>query len=244
MSVLRRIAVDDADPQISWTGPWFSSKDHTEDLLNSGPPFLKTMHGIRGPGGFSLTYIGMLALWTPYLLLIFVSQGTNAAIWGALKPRNTTAGPDPIWKCSLDGVDIGRASQYPQVPVGNYPFCSALNVPQGNHTIQMEVLVSNNDYLWVDQIDYLPAPSVDISESWQTVMNSDQAFSFSPGWQDDRFGRYTTAPGAWLTYDFDGAWPRRLFLHRLTLTLRRGHYLGRIRPSHSRIVPGLGEVHH
>jgi len=169
-------------------------------------------------------------------------KGTDLAVWGAVKPRNLTTGKDPSWKCLLDGVDIGIAVVSPRDPIGNYPFCSARDVLLGNHTIQVDV-VSSSDYRWLDQIDYVPGPSVDISESWQTVVQLDQAFDFSPGWQNDRFGRYTTAPGAWLTYDFDGAWLWRLFLQRLTLTLRRGYYLGRICPLHSWLDPGLSRVH-
>ena len=58
MNYTRRVAVDDTDSQLSWSGPWITSKDHPENLQGAGPPFLYTMHGILGQGSVSFTYEG------------------------------------------------------------------------------------------------------------------------------------------------------------------------------------------
>ncbi|RXW13710.1 hypothetical protein EST38_g12144 [Candolleomyces aberdarensis] len=202
-----RVSVDDADPQIQWNGPWFTTEDIVDDLGN-GTPFLNTLHGISSNGSLTFSY-----------------YGTAVGVWGSLRPRNTTSGRDPNWRCLLDGNEIGAPWDYPNRPYSNYYFCRG-TAPEGNHTLQFNAIVQS-ETLYVDQVQYQAAATADIGGAWTEVRNDDGRFSYSPGWTSDNNGywKWTYTAGAWLTYDFNGT----------------GVVWGGYTPRNSGVGPGMGQ---
>ncbi|RXW22523.1 hypothetical protein EST38_g3332 [Candolleomyces aberdarensis] len=181
------VTLDDTDPQLQWSGPWFTTENSVDDLGNSklGPPFLGTLHGISNNGS-----------------LFFSFYRRVANIWGALRPRNTSGGPDPNWQCLLDGQDPWP---YPDRSHGNYMFCGSPPLPEGNHTLQLNTVIQSEP-LYVYQVLYQAVATVDIGSAWTQVDQRDGRIKYSAGWENSEDGglKWTYTPGAWLTFDFVG----------------------------------------
>jgi hypothetical protein len=64
------VIIDDTDPRIQYSGPWFEV-DNTQITTGTfGPPFQNTLHGVTVNANFSFPFTGMSRL----LLLIFKVQ--------------------------------------------------------------------------------------------------------------------------------------------------------------------------
>jgi hypothetical protein len=124
-------------------------------------------------------------------------------MWGSLKPRNTSLGPDPNWQCVLDGQDIGQILGYPDQAASNYKLCGAGPLPEGYHTLQLNTIIQSEP-LDVDQVQYQAATTADIGDAWTQVDQRDGRFNYSLGWEQDGLLKWTYTPGAWLTFDFVG----------------------------------------
>lgn len=184
----RIVCVDDTDLQVKWSGPWFKVQEDSVDLGGNGPPFLGTLHGISENGSMSLSF-----------------QGRSVAIWGNIKPHNTTTGIDPNWQCLIDGRDFEPPLQYPNTSYSNFPFCTAAGLGDSNHTIVLNAIVST-ETLWVDQVQYQASAGVDLSNAWTKVLQGDGRVMYSTGWQEDDSGytKWTYQTGATVTFNFAG----------------------------------------
>ena len=61
MAQPRLVLVDDTDPSIQYSGPWFEVQ-HTEGNLGDfGPPFENTLHGVNVNATFSYSFSGMVS---------------------------------------------------------------------------------------------------------------------------------------------------------------------------------------
>lgn len=54
----RSILIDDSDPTITYTGPWFTDAGSFDETGNSGPPLESTLHGTNGAASFSYDFSG------------------------------------------------------------------------------------------------------------------------------------------------------------------------------------------
>jgi len=54
----RWILVDDTDPRIQYSGPWFLDRGSQDNLGNFGIPYQSTLHGINTDGSFSYDFRG------------------------------------------------------------------------------------------------------------------------------------------------------------------------------------------
>ena len=50
MSAARYVIVDDTNPSIGYTGPWFAVDNTQTDIGFYGPAFRNTLHGVTGTG--------------------------------------------------------------------------------------------------------------------------------------------------------------------------------------------------
>ncbi|KAJ2921307.1 hypothetical protein H1R20_g15787, partial [Candolleomyces eurysporus] len=127
------------------------------------------------------------------------------SVWGSLRPRNTSLGPDPNWQCIVDGQDIGMPLQYPSRPLSNFLLCWGRSLAEGNHTLQLNTVIQS-EILYVDQVQYQAPLNADIGSDWAEVRQRDGRIRYSIGWEEDDSGyrKWTYTPGAWLTYDFTG----------------------------------------
>lgn len=58
------VTLDDGDPQLKWSGAWFTTAGIVDDLSNYGPPFLGTFHGISNNGSLVIPFYGT---YTPHV---------------------------------------------------------------------------------------------------------------------------------------------------------------------------------
>lgn len=54
----RWVIVDDTDPAITYTGPWFPDQGTLNSLGYFGPPYLGTLHGSKSNASFSYSFSG------------------------------------------------------------------------------------------------------------------------------------------------------------------------------------------
>lgn len=54
----RWIVVDDVDPRIQYTGPWFPDQGSQDAVGTWGPPFRSTLHGTTSNASFSFAFHG------------------------------------------------------------------------------------------------------------------------------------------------------------------------------------------
>ena len=128
------------------------------------------------------------------------------ALWGSLTLRNTTLGPDPYWRCLIDGSEVEHPLPLPDGPSSNYAFCANIGLSEGSHTLQLNAIIQS-ETLYIDQAQYLPAAGADVGSAWIQVGRGDARLTYSSEWttSDNGFWKWTYTSGAWLTYDFNGA---------------------------------------
>ncbi|KAJ3523931.1 hypothetical protein NMY22_g11222 [Coprinellus aureogranulatus] len=188
------VCVDDTDTSIKWDGPWFNIQENVDDWGNGGPPFLGTLKGITTNGSLTFTF-----------------RGRRVGVFGSLRPRNISegSGHDPDWECFVDGVSKGQPYPYPQEPYSNFPLCALTGESDSNgrHTLELKAVI-HGETLWVDQIQYIASPGVDLSNAWTEVAaRGPGGFNYSGDWKEDAdnyYGWSTKQNGASFTYDFNG----------------------------------------
>lgn len=55
----RMVLVDDTNPNVQYSGPWFSVQDTQTHLGNLGIPFQNTLHGVNVNATLSFPFSGM-----------------------------------------------------------------------------------------------------------------------------------------------------------------------------------------
>lgn len=82
--VPRWIIVDDVDPQIQYTGPWFPDHGSQDSVGNFGPPYQSTMHGTNSNASLSFAFHGehhfpkSIKLLIP---LVFIVRNPDQSNW-------------------------------------------------------------------------------------------------------------------------------------------------------------------
>jgi hypothetical protein len=112
---------------------------------------------------------------------------------------------DVIWPdyvCLLDGSPIATGNITNSARAyWKHELCTGTRIPEGNHTLQVNLSGREGVNTWVDTIEYHPSPGADIS-GWLRVDAPDENISYSSGW--DRGAGLTHSNGATLTYNFIG----------------------------------------
>ena len=68
----RVVLVDDTDPNIQYSGPWFTAQNSELDIGTNGPPFQNTLHGVDVSASFSYSFSGMFRLLVCFIALSLV----------------------------------------------------------------------------------------------------------------------------------------------------------------------------
>ncbi|KAJ3567289.1 hypothetical protein NP233_g6455 [Leucocoprinus birnbaumii] len=167
MASSRRVVVDDTDDSIVYIGAWFLDASGSQDNVgNFGPPYMGTLHGISTIGS-----------------VLFNFSGTDIAVWGTNNEANLNENPDPDWECFVDGNSIGRDSPF-RFPENNWRFCEKSGLPDGSHTLRIDVKVQNpSQTFWLDSIRYAPSPTAPLSNTTIFIDNTDPAVQFDPLWK-------------------------------------------------------------
>ena len=58
----RLVMIDDTDPSIQYSGPWFEVNNTQIETGTNGPPFQNTLHGVNVTAKFSFQFSGMSRL--------------------------------------------------------------------------------------------------------------------------------------------------------------------------------------
>ena len=74
-SATRFIIVDDTNPSIQYTGPWYLSQGNLENVGNLGPPYQSTLHGVNSNASLSYAFNGEQALFFSLKLVNFNRSG-------------------------------------------------------------------------------------------------------------------------------------------------------------------------
>jgi len=56
----RLVVVDDTDPTIEYTGPWFQDTGSQDNVGNFGPAYLSSLHGTNQSASLSFAFNGKL----------------------------------------------------------------------------------------------------------------------------------------------------------------------------------------
>ncbi|KAF5345414.1 hypothetical protein D9756_010994 [Leucocoprinus leucothites] len=163
----RWVVIDDADPGLDYSGTWFLDSTGSHDNLGSyGPPYLETLHGTRTDGSVSFQF-----------------QGTAVQVWGTTDVVNRDANPHPDLQCFVDGISIG-AEPPSQFAENGLRLCIASDLPDGSHTLQVQAKVqSSSRTFWLDQIYYIPSPTLPLDNKTIAFENFDPAIQFDAQWR-------------------------------------------------------------
>ncbi|KAH9484494.1 hypothetical protein JR316_0003976 [Psilocybe cubensis] len=181
------IFVDDANPAINYVGPWIPDHGSQDTVGTFGLPVMNTLHGVATDASLSYAF-----------------KGTSVQIIGTLQYSNVS-GPvtNPSWECFVDSIAI---------PVQTYAGAESRLVlchqdvllDEVEHTITLNVHVSNERMFWFDAISYLPSSSVSLDGALLTMDVPGPNMQFSPGWSKSEFGYVTSTPGLTFQFNFSG----------------------------------------
>jgi hypothetical protein len=210
----RRVIIDDANPSIQYSGPWFEVDDSQLNTGAFGNPFQNTLHGVNVNANFSFPFSGMSRLLYCLLsssLRVTLSSfsGSQVFVYGT---TNASGTQDPTWECFIDNTSIGSNSAS-NISENNWTLCGG-GLQDGPHLLTVKANVSNQQQtFWFDQIQYAPSASVSLNQSLLRIDPRDSAIQYSSEWQhinyngvdDTGNSSYTDTNGAVLTYQFSGS---------------------------------------
>jgi hypothetical protein len=222
----RKVVVDDTDPSISYVGSWFSDNSGSWDNAGIlGAPWLETLHFTSANGSVSFEFNGTLCYFVFYLPRLPQSPsliGTDVEVYGTsnitMLPNNT---PDPTLECFVDGFNIGREAPFNGAG-NNILLCDTNSLQDGLHNLTIIVTVQSPTHpFWIDKIQYIPSPNLQLDNRTILVENTDPAIQFDAGWS--RLGdiaNMTTTPNSVAQVDFIGEYCRLSFDHDLYIISR------------------------
>ncbi|KAF8802696.1 hypothetical protein BYT27DRAFT_7172525 [Phlegmacium glaucopus] len=183
--VLPMVIVDDTDPNISYSGRWFTAQN-TQDPDNYGIPFQSTLHGVNFDANLSFPF-----------------SGSSVVVFGTSITTNAST-HFPTWECFIDNKTIGSKDSCE--PARNYCiFCQNDQLQDGPHVLSVRVKVVNEQTFWFDQIQYIPSSNVSLDQSLLRIDSSDPTIQYSAAWQSGPdIVNYTQIAGSSLTYEFSG----------------------------------------
>ncbi|KAF9483497.1 hypothetical protein BDN70DRAFT_873790 [Pholiota conissans] len=159
----RSILVDDTDPRIAYTGPWFTNTGSFDETGDSGPPLESTLHGTNDAASFSYDF-----------------SGTSVTVAGA-NQFSTNVSALVSWQCFVDSESIPVISFAPP-PANRVPFCKKDGLADSNHTITVNATVTNQQTFFFDYIQYVPSATVPLDQTSIAVNWTDPQLIFSGTW--------------------------------------------------------------
>jgi hypothetical protein len=186
------VIIDDADPSIQYSGPWFEvgypqiAEFQAGGNLNLGlplgDPFQNTLHGVNATANFSFPFNGMSRLFIFNALFLSSFSGSRVYVYGTSIVTTNASGTHSTWECFIDNIRISRFPA-PSTSQNNWILCGADQVQDGPHLLTVKANVSNQQTFWLDQIQYAPSASVSLNDSILRIDSSDPAIQYSNGWQ-------------------------------------------------------------
>ena len=206
--VQRLVLVDDTNPNIQYSGPWFTAQNTQLNTGNFGPPFQNTLHGVGADASFSYSFSGMprwlLCFWTP-IFTLWRFSGSSIYVLGTSITTNSSGSQDPTWECFIDNNSIGWNTVV-QSAENNWVLCQDTQLQDGPHVLTVKATVSNQQTFWFDEIEYLPSSSVPLDQAMMRISAGDPILQYSSGWsQLLSFVNITQVGGSTLTYQFSGS---------------------------------------
>ena len=204
----RLVVVDDTDPNIQYSGPWFTAQNSQLTTGNFGPPFQSTLHGVSNNASFSYSFSGMsrwLVCFIAPSLVFGRFSGSQPTVLGTSITTNASGTQDPTWECFIDNISIGWNFSPGSENENNWVFCQNDQLLDGPHVLSMNVTVLHQQTFWFDQIQYLPSSDVTLYNSTLRVDSSDPAVQYSSGWTELLdIVNLTQSTGSTVTFQFFG----------------------------------------
>ena len=204
---MSQVLVDDTNPGIQYSGPWFIAQDTQLNTGTNGPPYQNTLHGVNVNASFSYSFSGMTR-WLFYFIalsLIFGGfSGSQVIVLGTSMTTNASGTQDPTWECFVDNISIGWNISSGAGFENNWVFCQG-DQQDGPHVLSVNVTVLDMQTFWFDQIQYIPSSNVPLDNSTVRVGSSDPAVLYSSGWTElDGIVNLTQTKWSTVTYQFSG----------------------------------------
>lgn len=141
-----------------------------------------------------------------------LSVGTAIQVWGTNPDvTNPKTNPDPTLECFIDDVSIGRSAAFPFAE-NNWTLCGKSGIPDGHHRLRIEVKVqSPTQKFWLDQIRYVPSPSVLLDNKTISMRCTDPAVHLDAQWGSWGGINITTKHSAVAHVNFVGEYSKAIF---------------------------------
>jgi len=108
--------------------------------------------------------------------------GTVVGVYGSTFVNNPQTDPDPNLECFIDGVSIGREPIF-NGGENNWKLCGKGGFGAGPHKLDINITVqSPTQTFWLDQIRYIPSPSVSLVNKTIRLTNQDPAIRLNDSW--------------------------------------------------------------
>jgi hypothetical protein len=209
----RFIVVDNVDPSIQYTGPWFLNQGSENSVGNFGPPFQATLHGVQANASLSFPFNGEHYFLHPQQLCLIGISGSQIRVIGTNNIRNDSGVLDPTWQCFIDGISIGASAPF-AFPENNWVFCNQDSLVDGPHILTVNATVLKNQTFWFDNIQYAPSASVPLNEAVIMVDHLDSQLQYGTGWEAlGTTANMTLVAGSTFNFNFIGMqliWPLSL----------------------------------
>ena len=138
-------------------------------------------------------------------LLLWSFSGSQVIVLGTTITTNSSGIQDPTWECFIDNASIGWNTTAVVIE-NNWILCEDSYLLDGPHVLRVQVIVSNQQTFWFDQIQYLPSFNVSLDQSIVRIDSTDEAVQYSSGWLPLTGNvNYTQTEGSSLTLDFSGS---------------------------------------
>ena len=201
------VLVDDTNPNIQYSGPWFTAQNSQLNIGNNGPPFQNTLHGVNVNASFSYSFSGMFRWFFCFIALSLVYgrfSGSEITVLGASITTNASGTQDPTWECFIDNISIGWNLSAGARTENSWVFCQS-NLQDGPHVLSTNVTILHQQTFWFDQIQYLSSSNVPLNNLTVRVDSSDPAVQYSSGWSELlEIVNLTQTAGSTVTYEFIG----------------------------------------
>ena len=146
------IVVDDTNPNIQYSGPWFTAQNSQLTIGNHGGPFQNTLHGVNVNASFSYSFSGMFKFLICFIGLSLVYglfSGSEIIVLGTSITTNASGSQDPTWECFVDNISIGWNLSSGARAENTWTFCQSA-LQDGPHVLSTNVTVLHQQTFWFE----------------------------------------------------------------------------------------------